>query len=110
MAQEFIPNPQNLPCVDHIDSDRTNNAITNLRFCTSSQNQHNRHKQKKQTSSIYKGVYFHKPSQKWLAHIGVNGDAQKHLGLFENEDDAGKAYNDAAAKLHDPDFVKINKI
>ena len=38
VAEAFIPNPDNLPIVDHIDEDKTNNAVTNLRWCTTAQN------------------------------------------------------------------------
>lgn len=38
VAQEFIPNPDNLPVVDHIDEDKTNNKVDNLRWCTQEQN------------------------------------------------------------------------
>ena len=38
VAEYFIPNPENLPVVDHIDEDKTNNKINNLRWCTQEQN------------------------------------------------------------------------
>lgn len=38
VAQVFIPNPDNLPEVDHIDTCRDNNVSTNLRWCNRSQN------------------------------------------------------------------------
>lgn len=34
VAKAFIPNPDNLPCVNHIDEDRTNNNVTNLEWCS----------------------------------------------------------------------------
>lgn len=37
IAETFIPNPQNKPTVDHIDGNRTNNAIENLRWATYSE-------------------------------------------------------------------------
>ena len=38
VAQAFIPNPENKPCVDHIDTDRRNNSVNNLQWCTYSEN------------------------------------------------------------------------
>ena len=38
VAMAFIPNPDNYKCVDHIDADRQNNYVKNLRWCTHSMN------------------------------------------------------------------------
>ena len=40
VAQAFIPNPDNLPEVDHINGDRLNCTVTNLRYVTRQQNMH----------------------------------------------------------------------
>ena len=38
VATHFIDNPYNYPCINHIDSNRKNNDVSNLEFCTHKQN------------------------------------------------------------------------
>lgn len=38
VALSFIPNPKNLPCIDHINTDRYDNRVENLKWCSFSQN------------------------------------------------------------------------
>jgi hypothetical protein len=38
VAETFIPNPNNYNYIDHIDRDKTNNCITNLRWCSAKEN------------------------------------------------------------------------
>ena len=42
IAQQFIPNPNNLPFIDHVDNNRANNRIENLRWVNRSENNKNR--------------------------------------------------------------------
>lgn len=44
-ALAFIPNPNNLPHINHIDEDKTNNNVENLAWCTAAENiRHSSHK------------------------------------------------------------------
>ena len=84
VAHDFLENPDNKQLVDHIDGNRQNNQVTNLRYATISENNRNRLKSIKSTTSRYKGVYWSKENSKWRARIEVNGK-KIHLGYFDNE-------------------------
>ena len=86
VACAFINNPDDKLCVDHIDNDKTNNNISNLRFATSKENNQNRKLSSNNTSKV-KGVYFHKRAKKWCARIMING-INIHIGYFDNLEDA----------------------
>jgi len=79
--------------VDHGDGDQLNNQRYNLRRATRTQNNANQ-KISVRNSSGYKGVCFCKERRKWVASV-----ASKHIGRFENIEDAAKAYNKAAKEL-----------
>tara|TARA_R110001632_G_scaffold14041_1_gene47594 strand:+ start:746 stop:1312 length:567 start_codon:yes stop_codon:yes gene_type:complete len=53
LALHYIPNPNNYPVVDHIDRNKTNNDISNLRWCTYSVNGINSERVEKRKGSIY---------------------------------------------------------
>ena len=106
VANAFILNLTDLPCVDHIDRNKLNNHLSNLRWCTREENQHNRSKQKKDTTSVYKGVYFDKKANKWRAQIKHNGQ-QIHIGYFLDESEAGRAYDRKANELFG-EFANLN--
>lgn len=82
--------------VDHIDGNGMNNARSNLRVVTSSQNKMNTRLRSNNTSG-YKGVTWHKASNAWRAQIRVNGKYIR-LGLFKDAEDASDAYKKAALK------------
>ena len=77
--------------IDHIDNtQRLNNRLDNLQVISFRENlskdqwRHNR-------SSKYVGVCWHKGAKKWNAQIQINGK-KKHLGSFDNEEEAHEAY------------------
>jgi hypothetical protein len=92
LAIAFIENPLQKLTVDHFDRNRQNNILSNLRWANMSEQGQNKSK-KLNTSSIYRGVYCHKRNQKWMARINIDGK-QKYLGIFVNEVDAAKKYNE----------------
>ena len=93
--------------IDHIDRNKLNNSISNLRPSTKNGNNHNVGPNKKNTSG-YKGVYWHKPRKKWRAMIKINRK-QITIGRFNTPEEAALAYNIAALKFHG-DFAYQNVI
>lgn len=85
--------------IDHIDGDRSNNRIENLRSVNRSGNNQNRGIQKNNISGVT-GVRFDQERSKWSAQIQVNKKI-KHLGRFKTMEEAAAAYAEAKAKLHD---------
>ena len=73
--------------IDHINGDRADNRIANLRDVTRSENQRNSKIPSNNTSGRI-GVSWHSNTRKWLASIGVGERKQKHLGIFTNIEDA----------------------
>lgn len=91
--------------VDHRDGDRLNNTRGNLRLATRSQNLMNRIGNRESTSQ-YKGVFWLTRNKKWQAQIRV-GEKNRYIGLFENEEDAARAY-DRVAKEAFGEFARLN--
>jgi len=68
--------------VDHIDNNKLNNKIENLREATVSQNACNQKLKKNNTSGI-KSVFWHKNKQKWTVAIKINSKL-KNLGYYHD--------------------------
>lgn len=72
------------PCIDHIDGNKSNNRIENLRAATAKTNGYNKALSKK-TSSGIKNVTWHKVAKKWQVKFAVNGYI-KYFGLYNDID------------------------
>lgn len=86
--------------LDHINMDKSDNRIANLRKCDHSTNKANRDVQTNSKSGI-KGIFWSEPHQKYRASL-----KSKHLGLFEDIEAAKAAYNAAAIAKYG-DFARL---
>lgn len=83
------PIPENMQ-VDHINRDKQDNRIENLRVVTRADNTRNTHVKGK---SVYRGVYWNARRGKWGAELRNAEGKSVHLGLYDTEEDAATAYD-----------------
>lgn len=84
--------------VDHINRDKLDNRISNLRVANRHQNQGNRWKPKGERTSKFKGVYRRRKDGKFVARCKVDYK-NVWLGSFWDERDAADAYDRFAASV-----------
>jgi hypothetical protein len=97
VAEHYIPNPENKLEVDHIDNNKQNNSIKNLRWATRSQQNINR-KQLPNNKSGFRGVCFHKPTKKYQVQIHHNGKYEA-LGYYATAEEASAVYEAKAKEV-----------
>lgn len=101
VAKAFIPNPENLPFVDHKDRDKSNNNVDNLRWCSRQVNNCNKSKQKNNTSG-HTGIRQNEwGNWKAMYRLGKdeNGKRIQKSKTFKNKEDAIK-FREEMVRLH----------
>ena len=99
IAEAFIPNPNKLPFIDHINTISSDNRIENLRWCTAMENSHNpitisnRAKlfQKRVETGFYKNANLHRKPVEMLDEDG--NVIQRYRSIKEAADNVGVAYS-----------------
>lgn len=89
--------------IDHIDCDRANNRLVNLREATRTQNASN---YPGRGVSRYRGVCWDARNKKWMAQICANGRRIK-VGRFHSEIEAARAY-DRVARSEFKEYARLN--
>jgi hypothetical protein len=80
--------------VDHLNMDRTDNRIENLRLSTKAGNNRNQNAT---------GVSWDKARKKWRSQISIN-NVTKMLGRFDSFEEAAQAYQDKKKELHSKEY------
>jgi len=92
--------------IDHINRDKLDNRIENLRLATAAQNSHN--SRQAGGSSKYKGVYKAGwDENKWFAKMTFGGK-QMYFGTYSTEEDAARAINKAYLEYHG-EYANLNE-
>lgn len=97
LVHRLITNATNGDIVDHINNNKLDNRKQNLRIVNHSIN--NQNIKKKGGTSIYKGVFYLEKTNNWKVNIQFN-KKRIYLGIFDNEKNAGLAYNKKAIELY----------
>lgn len=94
--------------VDHINGNRLDNRMCNLRIVTTKQNSYNKGLLSSNTSNVT-GVHFHKKANKWCASITHNGK-YIYLGLYKDKEEAIIVRKNAELKYFGKEYIRdVNK-
>jgi len=85
--------------IDHINGIKNDNRIKNLREASNRQNSHNKHCIQKNSTTGFTGVSFVKSTNKFRAHISINGKFNS-LGVYETAEEAHEVYLKNKRALH----------
>jgi hypothetical protein len=85
IAEHYIDNPDNNPCIDHIDGNKTNNNISNLRWVTRIENCNAFQTKRINNKSGIKNISYHKTHKYWKYKKNIYG--KEYLRTFKNKID-----------------------
>ena len=88
IAKAFLPNFNARLQVDHVNGNRNDNRVQNLRMVSSRENNQNR---KSHRSGALVGASLCKAKNKWQSYVYID-KKQTHLGFFDTAEQAHKAY------------------
>lgn len=97
VAMAFLGDNNSGKQVDHIDGNPSNNAASNLRYLTCSENHKAFNKKRAHTTSKYRGVCYAHSRGRWQAAVYTDGK-YRFIGRYDTEDAAALAWNEAAIK------------
>jgi hypothetical protein len=102
LHREIAATPKGLH-TDHINGNTLDCTRGNLRVCEARENMRNR-RRGRDGADAYKGVA--RQGARWIAQIGIDC-TRKYLGSFDTSEQAARAYDAAALRLHG-EFARLN--
>ena len=99
IADAFIPNPSNLPCINHIDENRANSVLSNLERCTYSYN------------NLY-GSAIQKRRATYLQNhpnVNVKHDIETQQKQLKKAPNKGRKFDNIQPKKHQKYVIKLNE-
>ncbi|MBQ7471328.1 MAG: HNH endonuclease [Prevotella sp.] len=84
VAEAFIPNPESKPVVDHIDTDKTNNSVENLRWVTQEENMRNEQTREKTRNTRLRNQNLRKVNKLIEQALGLVADKLELIQMVIN--------------------------
>jgi len=100
VANAFLDNINNYEIVDHIDGNKLNNNVSNLRWCTLQQNNRFQNTKNKKHTSKYVGVFLIKKTKRYGSEVRYNGH-REYLGSYLTEEEANNVYQKRLKEINE---------